>query len=146
VLITAVDAETTEPVEFDRRSGVDLVDAVAASTSGAAAYNIGDHWYIDGGYRANADNADLASGYARVLVLSPLGGRSLHPVKWGTHLAGQVDGLRAAGSKVETIFPDRAALTAFGDNMMDVSTRAGAAPAGCDNGATLAEGLAGFWR
>ena len=32
VLITAVDAHTGEPVVFDRHSGVDLVDAVAAST------------------------------------------------------------------------------------------------------------------
>jgi hypothetical protein len=30
VLITAVDAHTGEPVVFDRHSGVDLVDAVAA--------------------------------------------------------------------------------------------------------------------
>ena len=33
LLITAVDARTGEPVVFDRHSGVDLVDAVAASTS-----------------------------------------------------------------------------------------------------------------
>ena len=33
VLITAVDARTGEPVVFDRHSGVDLVDAVAASCS-----------------------------------------------------------------------------------------------------------------
>jgi NTE family protein len=31
VLITAVDAHTGEPVVFDRHSGVDLADAVAAS-------------------------------------------------------------------------------------------------------------------
>jgi hypothetical protein len=34
VLITAVDAHTGEPVVFDRHSGVDLVDAVAASCAG----------------------------------------------------------------------------------------------------------------
>lgn len=51
----------------------------------------------------------LTAGHDRVLVLSPLGGRSLHPVEWGTHLAGQVDALRAAGSVVETVFPDAAA-------------------------------------
>ncbi len=33
VLITAVDAHTGEPVVFDRHSGVDLVDAVAASAA-----------------------------------------------------------------------------------------------------------------
>ncbi|MGH3848606.1 MAG: patatin-like phospholipase family protein, partial [Pseudonocardiaceae bacterium] len=69
MLITAVDAHTGEPVAFDRHSGVDLVDAVAASCSSGFAYSIGDSRYIDGGYRSNAENADLAAGYARVLVL-----------------------------------------------------------------------------
>ena len=95
VLITAVDAETGEPVVFDRHSGVDLVDAVAASCSSGRPYRIGDSRYIDGGYRSNAENADLAAGYARVLVLSPFGGRSLQPLDWGMHLATQVDELRA---------------------------------------------------
>ena len=36
VLIPAVDAHTGEPVVFDRHSGVDLVDAVAASTSSSS--------------------------------------------------------------------------------------------------------------
>ena len=46
LLITAVDAHTGEPVVFDRHSGVDLVDAVAASTSngfGVPPYSIGDN-------------------------------------------------------------------------------------------------------
>ena len=64
VLITAVDAATGEPVVFDRHSGVDLVDAVAASCASGLSYRIGDHRYIDGGYRRNAENADLAAGYA----------------------------------------------------------------------------------
>ena len=38
VLITAVDAHTGEPVVFDRHSGVDLVDAVAASCANGFAY------------------------------------------------------------------------------------------------------------
>ena len=131
VLITAVDAHTGEPVVFDRHSGVDLVDAVAASTAngfGVPPYRIDDSRYIDGGYRRN-ENADLAAGYERVLVLSPFGGRSRHPQEWGMHLAAQVEELRAGGSRVETIFPDGDSLTAFGDNMMDLSTRAPAARA-----------------
>lgn len=145
-LITAVDAETGAPVVFDRHSGVDLVDAVAASTSGGPAYTIGHRRYIDGGYRANSDNADLAAGFQRVLVLSPLGGRSLHPVGWGTHLATQLQDLRAHGSTVETVFPDDASLGAFGENMMDLSTRAPAARAGHDQGLAIAPQLAGFWH
>jgi NTE family protein len=144
VLITAVDASTGEPVVFDRHSGVDLVDAVAASCASGFAYSIGGSRYIDGGYRSNAENADLAAGYARVLVLSPFGGRSRTPVDWGMHLAAQVDELRARGSRVETIFPDSNSRTAFGDNVMDLSTRRPAARAGHDQGRALAEQLTEF--
>jgi NTE family protein len=148
LLITAVDADTGEPVVFDRHSGVELVDAVAASTAngfGVPPYSIGDHRYIDGGYRRN-ENADLAAGYERVLVLSPFGGRSRHPLEWRMHLAAQVDELRASGSRVETIFPDGDSLSAFGVDMMDLSTRPPAARAGYDQGRGLAEHLTRFWR
>jgi NTE family protein len=146
MLITAVDAQTAEPVVFDRHSGVDVVDAVAASCSSAFAYRIDDSRYIDGGYRSNAENADLAAGYERVLVLSPLGGRSLHPQEWGTHLAAQVDELRALGSRVETIIPDSSSEHMFGANAMDLSLRPPAARAGYDQGRALAERLIEFWR
>jgi len=148
LLITAVDAHTGEPVVFDRHSGVELVDAVAASTSngfGVPPYSIGENRYIDGGYRRN-ENADLAAGYARVLVLSPFGGRSRHPLEWGMHLATQVDELRAGNSRVETIFPDGDSLSAFGVNMMDLSTRPPAAQAGYNQGRAVAGQLSEFWR
>jgi NTE family protein len=146
VVITAVDARTGEPVMFDRHSGVDLVDAVAASCAGGGLpYRIGDNRYIDGGYRTNAENADLAAGYGRVLVLSPLGGRTLTPLDWGTHLATQVDELRARGSRVETIFPDSSSEHMFGANAMDLSLRPAAARAGYDQGRSLAEQLTEFW-
>ncbi len=146
VLITAVDAHTGEPVVFDRHSGVDLVDAVAASCASGPAYRIGDDRYIDGGYRSNAENADLAAGYRRVLVLSPFGGRTLTPVDWGMHLAAQVDELRARGSRVETIFPDSDAEHMFGADAMDLSLRPPAARAGHNQGRALAEQLTGFWH
>jgi len=146
VLITAVDAHTGEPVVFDRHSGVDLVDAVAASCASGIPYRIGDSRYIDGGYRSNAENADLAAGYARVLVLSPFGGRTLTPVDWGMHLATQVDELRARGSRVETIFPDSNSEHMFGANAMDLSLRPPAARAGYDQGRALTEQLTEFWR
>ena len=150
MLIPAVDAHTGEPVVFDRHSGVDLVDAVAASTSngfGVPPYSIGDRRYINGGYRTDA-NADLAAGYARVLVLSPFGGRSLHPLDWGTHLAAQADELRAGGSRVETIFPDSNSQNVLGGGMeaMDLSRRGPSAQAGYIQGGALAEQLTEFWR
>ena len=148
ILLTAVDAETGQPAVFDRHSGVDLVDAVAASTSngfGVGPYGIGGHRYLDGGYRRN-ENADLAAGYRRVLVLSPLGGRTLTPLEWGQQLAVQADELRAAGSAVETILPDAESLEAFGDNMMDLTRRVPAAQAGYRQGQTLAGRVAELWR
>ncbi|MFT3887309.1 MAG: hypothetical protein QM713_03995 [Arachnia sp.] len=144
LLLTAVDAETGEPVVFDRDSGVALVDAVAASCSAASAYGIAGRRCIDGGYRRN-ENADLAAGYERVLVLSPLSGRTRHPLAWRMQLSAQVEDLRAAGSAVETVLPDEASLEAFGADMMDLSTRPPAARAGYRQGSELAERLKPFW-
>jgi NTE family protein len=146
VLITAVDARTGEPVVFDRHSGVDLADAVAASCSSGAAYGIGSGRYIDGGFRRGAENADLAAGHERVLVLSPFGGRALTPAHWGMNLAAQLDELRAGGSKVEVVGPDGDAEHLFGVNAMDVSLRPAAARAGHAQGTALAERLTAFWR
>ncbi len=146
VLITAVDAESGDPAVFDRDSGVELADAVAASCSSSFAFTIGEHRYIDGGYRSNADNADLAAGYRRVLVLAPFGGRSLTPVGWGTHLSTQLDELRAHGSTVETVAPGSDVEHLFGASAMDLSLRPPAARAGYELGRARAERLAEFWR
>lgn len=146
LVITAVDASTAEPVLFDRDSGVDLVDAVAASTAGGFVYGIDGRGYIDGGYRANAENADLASGYAKVLVMSPFGGRTRLPLAWRLDLSTQVEDLRAAGSDVVTVHPDGSAREAFGDDMMSPASRRPAARAGHAHGTALAAELGSFWR
>ncbi|WP_426516961.1 patatin-like phospholipase family protein [Diaminobutyricibacter sp. McL0618] len=145
ILITAVDARTGDAVVFDRHSGVDLADAIAASCASGLPYRIGDNRYLDGGYLRN-ENADLAAGYERVLVLSPFSGKTLHPLEWGMQLAAQVDELRAAGSRVETIFPDGSSEHMFGANAMDLSLRPAAARAGYDQGTALAGPLTEFWR
>ncbi|HVT68563.1 MAG TPA: patatin-like phospholipase family protein [Trebonia sp.] len=147
VLIVAVDARTGEPAVFDRHSGVDLVDAVTASSAGPGVppHSIGGNRYIDGGYRRN-ENADLAAGYGRVLVLSPFGGRSRYPLDWGMHLAAQADELRAHGSRIETILPDSDSEHMFGANAMDLSLRPLAARAGYNQGRALAVQLTEFWR
>ena len=129
---------------FDRGSEVDLVDAVAASCSSGLPYRIGDRAFIDGGYRRN-ENADLALGFSRVLVLSPFSGRTLHPLAWKMQLAAQVDELRENGSDVETIFPDDASEHFFGTNAMDFSLRAPAAQAGFDRGKALAGRISDLW-
>jgi NTE family protein len=144
--ITAVDAQTGEPVVFDRFGGVDLVDAVAASCSSGFAYRIGKGHYIDGGFRRGAENADLSAGYACVLVLTPFGGRSMTPPDWGLHLGAQLEELRMGGSRVEVIAPGRDSEHMFGPNAMDPSLRPAAARAGYDQGTALAELTNEAWR
>jgi len=146
IRITVVDARTGDGVVLDADSGVDLVDAVAASTASAAAYRIGDDWYIDGGYRTNAENADLAAGYDRVLVLSPYGGRTRAPEHWHLGVETQADALRAQGSRVEVIGPPAESEHLFGVRGMDHTLRPAAAEAGHAQGLALAPSLAGLWR
>lgn len=148
MIVVAVDAHTGELAAFDRDSGVDLVDAVTASTALPGlvpTVSINGRRYIDGGVRS-PDNADLASGYANVVVLSPLGGRSQEPPQagqfeglrrppeWGVDLASQVEALRKQGSRVEVITPDADSRAAMGTNQMDPATRIPAARAGFAQG------------
>ncbi|GII97838.1 NTE family protein [Sediminihabitans luteus] len=144
LVLTAVDARTGDALALDRDSGIDLVDAVAASTSNGPPYRIGDALYLDGGYRRN-ENADLAAGADRVLVLSPFGGRTRHPLAWRMQLAAQVEELEAQGTAVEVVGPDAAALDAFGDDMMNLAARAPAARAGHAQGVRVAGRVAELW-
>lgn len=145
VLITAVDGETGEGMAFDRDSGVDIIDAVAASTSSGIPFAIDGRSYVDGGYRRN-ENADLATGFDRVLVLTPFGGRSLHPKEWGTALATQVDELRASGSTVATLGPAAESEHLFGANAMNIAQRPAAAQAGYELGRESADEVAKLWQ
>lgn len=145
VYLTAVQAQDGESVVFDNSSGVPLVDAVAASCSSGPPYWLGERAYIDGGYRRN-ENADLAQGYDKVLVLSPLGGRSLHPESWGMQLSAQADQLRASGSKIQIIVPDAAAEAYVGVNAMNQSLRPTAAREGFRQGREQVGEIREFWR
>ncbi|GAA4351751.1 patatin-like phospholipase family protein [Microbacterium rhizosphaerae] len=144
VLITSVDARTGEPVVFDRDSGVDLVDAVAASTSAMNPYPIGANRYLNGSYR-RGENADLAAGHGRVLILVPFGGRTRVPQEWGMDLSAQVADLQGGGSVVETVFPDASTRDLFDANALDPATRLQAAHGGYEQGHALAPQLADFW-
>jgi NTE family protein len=147
MIVVAIDAHTGELAAFDRDSGVDLVDAVTASTAlpgSTPTHSINGARYINGGVRS-AENADLASGYANVVVLSPFGGR-IGPLpegqfeglrrqpEWGTDLASQVEALRKQGSHVEVITPDPDSRAAMGTNQMDLATRIPSARAGFAQG------------
>ena len=107
VQLIALNAETGLRRAFDRASGIDLVGAVMATTAsfGAAPVWFEGQPYIDGGYYSG-DNADLAAGYGRVLVLT------LKAPPWAMRLVSLEDGLaelRASGAEVELIQPDEEA-------------------------------------
>ena len=146
MIVTAIDAHTGELVGFTRESGVELADAVTASTALPGlvpTVAINGARYIDGGVRS-AENADLAAGHANVVVLSPLGGRSRtepgqfeglrRDPAWRTDLPSQADDLRGQGSRVEVITPDAGSRAAMGTNMMDPATRIPTARAGFAQG------------
>ena len=76
-MITAVDAVTGEFTVFTADSGVDLVDAVAASCAVPGVWppvTIGDRRFVDGGVRSPV-NADLAEVLARPSRPQPRLGR-----------------------------------------------------------------------
>jgi NTE family protein len=147
MIVAAVNAHTGELAAFDRDSGVDLVDAVTAGTALPGVFpthNINGTRYINGGVRS-AENADLAVGYANIVVLSPFGGRTgtlpagqfegiRRSPEWGTDLVSQVEALRKQGSRVVVITPDADSRAAMGTNQMDPATRIPAARAGFAQG------------
>jgi NTE family protein len=148
MIIVTIDAHTGELAPVDGDSGVELADAVTASCALpglSATHELNGRRCIDGGVRST-ENADLAAGYANVVVLSPLGGRDRTPPRegqfeglrrspeWGTDLGSQVEGLRAQGSRVEVITPDADSRAAMGVNMMDPASRVPAARAGYAQG------------
>jgi NTE family protein len=142
ILLVAVDAETGETRLFDRLSGVNLVDAVAASCAVPGIWppvSIGGRRYVDGGVRSG-DNADLAAGSAEIVVLSPLGLNSPFPSPMP--LRDVVGRLRAEGSAVTVISPDAASVAAMGANPLDPATRFPAAEAGRAQGRSGLKGSA----
>jgi NTE family protein len=147
MVVVAVNAHTGELATFDRDSGVDLVDAVTAGTAlpgSSPTIRLNGTHYINGGVRS-PENADLASGYANVVVLSPFGGRSgtlpegqfeglRRPREWGMDLESQVETLRKGGIRVEVITPDADSQAAMGTNQMNPATRIPSARAGFAQG------------
>jgi NTE family protein len=132
--IVAVDAGTGERRIFDRAGGVDLVDAVAASCAVPGIWppvSIDGRRYVDGGVHSN-ENADLALGYDRVLVLSPQPPDLPRP-PWG-RLEDDVARLRHQGATVLVVHPDEASIAAMGANPLDPSVREPAARAGREQG------------
>ncbi|MEU9254171.1 patatin-like phospholipase family protein [Streptomyces sp. NPDC048270] len=143
LVVTAVDALSGELRAFDRESGGALVDAVAASCAVPGVWppvTVGGRRFIDGGIRS-ATNADLAAGYARVVIIAPISlGSGLVPSP-----AVQAAKLREAGSRVLLITPSAAARKAFGRNVLDPARRDPAARAGLAQAAEHAAEAAAVW-
>jgi NTE family protein len=150
VLIVTVNADTGVRCAFDRNSGIDLVDAVIASTASFGwppTLFQGQH-YIDGGFYSS-DNADLATGFDRVMILAlqpgPLGVPSMSLVK----LDAAVNTLRRRGAQVEVINPDEGTLAALASagGVMNPAISAPAARAGrLQGGRIVSERVSSFWN
>jgi NTE family protein len=139
--ITAIDIGTGELVAFDRKSGVELVDAVAASCAVPGAWppvTIGRRRFMDGGVGSTM-NLGLASDCNTVVVLVPSGKGA--PSPFGRDPAVEVDAFpcRSLG-----VFADDDALAAFGPNPLDPACREPSARAGRAQGRRVAAEVGEF--
>jgi NTE family protein len=139
--VTAIDAATGELVILDGESGVDLVDAVAASCAVPGAWppvTIGDRRFIDGGVGSTV-NLVAAADCGGVVVLVPSGEYS--PSPFGSGAAAEI---AEFPGQTLAVFADDAALTAFGRNPLDPSCRIPSARAGREQGRREASRIARF--
>jgi len=146
--LTAVNCETGAFQTWDCDSGVGLARAVASSCAVPGlfpAVAINGRRYTDGGVRSGT-SADLASGYDSVLIVAPIGARSegIDPLL-GRQARQEAEVLRAAGSRVDLVFPDAGSLEAIGINRMDVTRRDKAVQSGIVQGKSLASRLRSAW-
>ena len=143
--ITAVDVDSRDLHSFDASSGIDLVDAIAASCAVPGVWPvmpIGGRRYIDGGVWRTAENAQLAAGSPLVVILSPFGRAQAARSGEGSLLNGDVAALRAGGSQVVVISADPASLASLrGGGALDPAVRTPGAEAGRVQGRKEAAGL-----
>lgn len=141
----AVNTATGSVALFDRQSGVDLIDAVAASCAVPGIWppvTIGDARFMDGGMRSS-DNLDLVPDTEKVLVLSPIGQHGLSMP--GNGLASQVQLRRQAGLQTFVIEPSKEFHHEMGSNPFDATRRGPTAQAGLTQGSAMAGAVGSFW-
>lgn len=141
LLISAVDAETGQRVAFDASSGVDLVDAVAASGALPGIHElvtINGRPYADGGLRS-LYSADLAAGCDAVIVLSPI------PVD--DYLQAKLEAeIRSLGpADVHVVTADKESLAAIGPDALSVSAALAALDAGMAQADREISALEAIW-
>ena len=139
--VTGIDVATGELVVFDNDSGVELVDAVAASCAVPGAWppvHIDGRIFIDGGVGSTvnmvaADDCDAA------VVLVPSGRDTPSPFSGGA--AAEIADFRGTSL---ALFADDTALAAFGPNPLDPRCRIPSARAGREQGRRQAAAVADF--
>lgn len=139
--VTAIDIATGELVVFDGDSGVELVDAVAASCAVPGAWppvTIGDRRYMDGGIGSTI-NLHLAADCDAAVVLVPAGVSA--PSPFG---AGPATEVAEFSGVALGVFADDESLAAFGPNSLDPRCRPASAQAGRAQGRREAAAVAVF--
>ena len=151
LVVTAVACEAGRFFAIDKRSGVDIARACAASCTVPGLFppvTIDGVKYMDGGVRSGT-SADLAQRIEpdAVLIIAPLGRgeRGIH-LLCAKQLAGEAADLEAAGASVRIVQMDDAAMAAGGQNLMDHARRLPTADAGYDHGKRLAAVYAPWWN
>jgi NTE family protein len=142
VRITALDVETGELRVFTPTSGVELVDAVAASCAVPVVWppvTIEGRRYIDGGIRSGT-NTDLAAGCDVVIVIAPM-----PESPWvGPEVAQAVAALERSATVVR-VDPDKASTAAIGLNPLDPASAKPAVVAGRAQASAHAARIAAVW-
>jgi NTE family protein len=141
IVLSSVDAKSGEVVAFTKDSGVDLVDAVAASCAVPGVWpptTINGRRYIDGGV-ASGTHVPLAGSVDHLLVLTPLGTD-------GPLGASLDDELAALDPKANALIlgPDEATIEAIGGDPLNPATRGPSVRAGLDVGRDAASQVARF--
>ncbi len=139
--VTAIDTETGELVVWDRASGVELVDAVAASCAVPGAWppvTIGGRRYIDGGVVSTV-NLVAVQDCDAVVALVPSAANAT-----SVFGPGAADEIAEFGGATLGLFADADALTAFGANLLDPACRVPSAQAGRRQGRQWAATVADF--
>lgn len=140
--ITAVDADSGQLRVFDADSGVDLVDAVAASCAVPFVWPpvpIHGRRYIDGGVRSPA-NVDVTGGAERIVVLAPI-------TRAMRRAAGPAAQLSALGPPARHVLvtPSARARRDMGRNPLDPAFRAAAARAGRAQATDVVDDVQAVW-
>lgn len=143
--IVAVDVNTGNRVVWTKETIASLSDAVASSSALPGVYpavTIDGRKYCDGGIHS-MENADIAEGHDKVLILS-----TGLPIRTPYTLNQQIESLEKSRSKVLVLQPSPEVMLAFsnaGGNALDPATRGPVARAAKFQGERMSDLVSKFW-